>query len=161
MKSANILGMVLGVVMIAALGSTPEAYAAVQSNHRGDFCQHYYPADATVIGYTASAGAYSSKSTATYIQCPLVRGTTNSYGGKVYVYLYHTTSITTSCTFFSYKDDGTALGSAAGSWTGSGNYTMEMSLGTNMSNSTSNYHVRCYLPGAYSAYIRGINLVEY
>jgi hypothetical protein len=158
MKSVNTLGMILGVGMIAALGSAPEAYAGVYSNHHGSICHNSFAGADTSLNHMAN-GTQNPTTGIAYATCPLVRATTNTYGALAYLDIYNAISGTTQCTFLSYDYNGTLLGSTSASWTGTGYYRFGLSLGSGKSTATSNYSVVCTIPS--NGNILDIDLYEY
>ena len=158
MKSVNMIGMTLGVSLAAALGNTPTAYAAV-INHPGSICQPDIPSEAINTNYN-NDGVTNNGSSSLRLICPIVRTSTTNTGATVYVDVNHAVNAVTSCSVLSHNYNGDFLGSAAGTFNGSGFKEITMTIGTGKSSQWSRYTVQCEIPGNKIATIRGIILSE-
>jgi len=153
-------GFVLPLVLLGFLASVPLA-SAVSANHSGTICKNYNAGDAAFIDYLPN-GARSYRTYATALICPLTRNTSNSNGAYVYVDVTTYGTQTVYCTAYSYNYNGTLLGSASQSWTGSGFHEFGLNLyGAGKSSAWSDYSVLCTVPGNSSGLINGVDLSEY
>ncbi len=151
--------LALSLALLGAVTVTPRAHAGTITNHSGAICKNYLGSDATLIT-NFSSGILSSKTSATQVVCPLTRNTSSSNGAVVYVDLYHSGSLTTTCTAFSYDYTGGVLAAVTGAVTGPAFQELALDLtGVNKSNSWSDYSVLCTIPGG-TAQIRGVDLLE-
>jgi hypothetical protein len=159
MKHVTTRSLVLAIIMLGFLAAAPMAYA-VTIHHNGSICQNSTPADATSIEYL-SRGIRSLKTLPTAVICPLTRQTSLTNGATATVFITHTGTQTTACLLYSYTRDGRVLGTAPSSdLTFSGFMPITLPLGAGKSDATSNYSVRCSIPGNGNATIHGIDLTE-
>ncbi|MGH8653914.1 MAG: hypothetical protein ACREYE_17860 [Gammaproteobacteria bacterium] len=160
MKSAITLGVALTAGLLGALGAAPQALAGRYTNTSGTICKNYNAGEATLIDYFTN-GTRSLKSGETAVICPLSRNTKRTLGAIVYVDIQHSSSATTDCNAYSYNFNGDLLGSADGSFTGTGFQEIVIDLsGAGKSAAFSDYSVLCYIPGDSVGRVLGVDLEE-
>ena len=155
MKSLKRIGMALAIGLTSILGGVPTTYAAVV-NIPGSICQPDIPSEAVNTNYEISRITNNGPSSLSLI-CPLVRTNTDSDGGTVYVDVEHFGNQSTACSVSSFDFNGKFLGSAVGTFNGSGFKEIAMNMnGQGKSSFWSRYTVKCTIPGNKLGGILGI-----
>jgi hypothetical protein len=161
MKSTITLGIALAAGTLGSLGAAPQALAVPYTNTSGTICKNDNAGEANFIDYVEGKGTRSRKNGRTEVICPLTRDTQNSDGAFVYVDLIHNGNRTTTCTAFSYNYTGSLLASNSATFTGAGFSELSIDLnGFGKSNPSSDYSVRCVIPGNSQGVILGVDLEE-
>lgn len=150
--------VVLTLAVAVWFAPMPSAMAGTITNHSAAICQ---PSSSMISLFYSSGGVESTGSGSWFVLCPLVRSTTRGAGANVTVDLNHSSLQATTCSFFSRSNTGALLGSATGSWSGTGIGRMTLSMvGAGKSSRLSDYSLLCYIAGNSSVRLMGIDLDE-
>lgn len=129
----------------------------------GGICRNYNAAQAADIDYAIS-GVRNLNAAMRPVICPLERPrfTADVASARhVYVYGYHASNVTTTCTAYFLNASGAALGSATLSRSGAGSWVMPMTFTDAQSFPGAMVTVLCNLPGAAASLVQQIVLYPY
>jgi len=158
MKSAIRVGFALAMFAFGSLGFVTGAHAT-NANHSGTICKNYNASQVTDIDYLVS-GTRNLNASARSIICPIVRAPTSTNNAAVYIDFYHSGTQTTSCTLYSYNYNGTYMGSASFTQTGSGYFDKYLSLPAGQAPYWANLAVLCTIPGGATGLLVDIDVVQ-
>jgi hypothetical protein len=160
-RSARIRGFVLATLLLGIVTAAPMASAGEWTDESGTICKNYNAGEVSYIDYFPSGTRIVTKTSPTYVICPVARNTTGTNGAYFYVNVTGTTQ-TTYCTAYSYNLYGQYKASSSSSGTGLIGINLYNATSGVNSDALSNYSVLCYLPGSGSgAVLSTVDLYEY